>query len=246
MKWRKTMLECREYSYQELCSIFNTHDARSIKNRLTRWNVEYTYKGRGANLKFTIQNIHDPFRVFCILELSYSPQTDFRKLAYFLYYYMNDVEFYSLPCERQEQIMWMEGTPLTRQTIETYIQRLADNELILRASGNFRYYFALGDTIIDTDEETYKQAWHEYWIHIEIMPPQDAIWQKIWWRGKKTGNPGTKCILPRHMGYAERLRNGKSGSGYGRIYIIQLFRCAGIYRITNAVKICVITHILQR
>ena len=48
------MLECREYSYQELCSIFNTHDARSIKNRLTRWNVEYTYKGRGANLKFTI------------------------------------------------------------------------------------------------------------------------------------------------------------------------------------------------
>ena len=105
MKWRKTMLECREYSYQELCSIFNTHDARSIKNRLTRWNVEYTYKGRGANLKFTIQNIHDPFRVFCILELSYSPQTDFRKLAYFLYYYMNDVEFYSLPCERQEQIM---------------------------------------------------------------------------------------------------------------------------------------------
>ena len=55
----------------------------------------------------------------------------------------------------------MEGTPLTRQSIETYIQRLADNELILRASGNFRYYFALGDTIIDTDEETYNQAWHE-------------------------------------------------------------------------------------
>ena len=77
MNWRNTMLECREYSYQELCSIFNTHDARSIKNRLTRWNVEYTYKGRGANLKLTIQNIHDPFRVFCILELSYSPQTDF-------------------------------------------------------------------------------------------------------------------------------------------------------------------------
>ena len=51
------MLECREYSYQELCSIFNTHDARSIKNRLTRWNVEYTYKGRGANLKL-------PFRTY--------------------------------------------------------------------------------------------------------------------------------------------------------------------------------------
>ena len=93
------MLECREYSYQELCSIFNTRDARSIKNRLTRWNVEYTYKGRGANLKLTIQNIHDPFRVFCILELSYAPNTDFRKLAYFLYYYMNDIEFYSLPCD---------------------------------------------------------------------------------------------------------------------------------------------------
>ena len=97
------MLECREYSYQELCSIFNTRDARSIKNRLTRWNVEYTYEGRGANLKLTIQNIHDPFRVFCILELSYAPNTDFRKLAYFLYYYMNDIEFYGLPCTRQEQ-----------------------------------------------------------------------------------------------------------------------------------------------
>ena len=94
------MLECREYSYQELCSIFNTRDARSIKNRLTRWKVEYTYEGRGANLKLTIQNIRDPFRVFCILELSYAPNTDFRKLAYFLYYYMNDIEFYGLPCRK--------------------------------------------------------------------------------------------------------------------------------------------------
>ena len=109
MKWRNTMLECREYSYQELCSIFNTRDARSIKNRLTRWKVEYTYEGRGANLKLTIQNIRDPFRVFCILELSYAPNTDFRKLAYFLYYYMNDIEFYGLPCTRQEQKIRMDG-----------------------------------------------------------------------------------------------------------------------------------------
>lgn len=77
------MLECREYSYQELCSIFNTRDARSIKNRLTRWKVEYNYEGRGANLKFTIQNIHDPFRVFCILELSYAPNTGFPKTGLF-------------------------------------------------------------------------------------------------------------------------------------------------------------------
>ena len=123
------MLECREYSYQELCSIFNTHDARSIKNRLTRWNVEYTYKGRGANLKLTIQNIHDPFRVFCILELSYSPNTDFRKLAYFLYYYMNDMEFYSLPCERQEQIMWMPENPNPQYWCKTGFRR-----------GNHRFY----------------------------------------------------------------------------------------------------------
>ena len=88
--------------------------------------------------------------------------------------------------------MWMEGTPLTRQTIETYIQRLADNELILRASGNFRYYFALGDTIIDTDEVTYKQAWHEYWIHIEIMPPQDAIWKMR----RKYGGVARKQAIP--------------------------------------------------
>jgi len=69
---------------------------------------------------------------------------------------------------------------------------LADNELILRASGNFRYYFALGDTIIDTDEETYKQAWHEYWIHIEIMPPQDAIWQMR----RKYGGVARKQAIP--------------------------------------------------
>lgn len=192
MNWRKTMLECREYSYQELCSIFNTHDARSIKNRLTRWNVEYTYKGRGANLKLTIQNIHDPFRVFCILELSYAPNTDFRKLAYFLYYYMNDIDFYSLPCERQAQRIEMDGRTLTRQTIETYIRRLANKELILRASGNFRYYFALGKTLIDTDEETYKRAWHEYWIHREIMPPQNAIWRMR----RKYGGVARKQAIP--------------------------------------------------
>lgn len=186
------MLECREYSYQELSEIFNTRDNRSIKNRLTRWNVEYTCHGRGANFKLTIQNIHDPFKVFCILELSYAPNTDFRKLAYFLYYYMNDMDFYSLPCERQEQIMRMEGMPISRQTIDTYIQRLDTEGLILRRSWNFRYYFASGDTLIDTDEKTYKQAWHEYWKDKESLSSQEAIWMMR----EKYGGVAKKQAIP--------------------------------------------------
>ena len=86
----------------------------------------------------------------------------------------------------------MEGRTLTRQTMEPYIRRLADKELILRASGNFRYYFAFGKTLIETDEETYKQAWHEYWIHREIMPPQNAIWQMR----RKYGGVARKQAIP--------------------------------------------------
>ena len=76
------MLECRTSSYAELSALLHTRDSQSIKRRFERWEVKYTTTGRGAGQKFTITEIGNPFKVYCILDFGFSPQTDFTKLAY--------------------------------------------------------------------------------------------------------------------------------------------------------------------
>ena len=145
------MLECRTYSYAELSALLQTRDRQGIARRLERWEVKYTTTGRGTGQKFTITEIRNPFKVYCLLDFGFAPQTDFTKLAFFTYYL------------------------LSRQTIKTYLSRFEDADLICRGI-RFTYYFAVGKSHKNTDETTYKRAWAEYWERIhQGCPWEQAI-----------------------------------------------------------------------
>ena len=94
------MLEIRPYPYAELSQMMGTHDPEGISRRLDRWGVAFTEDGRKPQITYNIEKISDPFKVYCMLDLNYAPQTNFTKLAYFFYYFLNDDDFQRLPDER--------------------------------------------------------------------------------------------------------------------------------------------------
>ena len=137
------MLECRTYSYAELSALLQTRDRQGIARRLERWEVKYTTTGRGTGQKFTITEIRNPFKVYCLLDFGFAPQTDFTKLAFFTYYLLCDDEFQQLPSAQMEEYLQADGHTLSRQTIKTYLSRFEDADLICRGI-RFTYYFAVG------------------------------------------------------------------------------------------------------
>ena len=163
----RTMLELRTYAYAELSALFGTRDTQGIKRRLNNYEIEYTVEGRGALARFNINKINDPFKVFCIIDLNFAPQTDFSKLVYFFYYLFNDDEFLGLPRETMEARMKADNHTITRQTIQTYLDRLSAANLINQQSMEYRYYFAKGDTQRETTKEEYSASWKQYWQHKE-------------------------------------------------------------------------------
>lgn len=175
------MLECRTYTYSELSALFETRDTQGIKRRLDRWGVQYETKGRGSGIIFDIQNIAKPFEMYCMLDLGFSYSTDFQKLTLFLYYLFNDEGFAGLPCEMMEARINADDLVLSRQTIERYLKKLDANNLLLRASGEYHYYFAKNGNLIDTTKEMYSQAWREYWqAKRDGCPTRDAIGEMCW------------------------------------------------------------------
>lgn len=170
------MLECRVYTYSELSALFQTRDNQGIQRRLDRWGIRYETKGRGSGTTFDIQEIADPFKMYCMLDLGFSPNTDFEKLALFLYYLFNADGFDGLPCEMMEARIKADNFVLTRQTIENYLKKLAENNLILRNSGTYHYYFANKGNLLHATREEYSQAWREYWqAKNDGLPVRDAI-----------------------------------------------------------------------
>lgn len=169
------MLECRTYTYAELSELLGTRDSQGIKRRLNRLEIAYTTLGRRAALQFTLTEIRDPFKVYCTLDLGFSPQTDFKKLAFFTYYLLCDDEFQQFPVVQMEERLRADGHTLSRQTIKTYLSHFEDADLICRGI-RFTYYFAVGKSHKNTDETTYKRAWAEYWERIhQGCPWEQAI-----------------------------------------------------------------------
>lgn len=123
LKKEKNMLEIRPYPYAELSQMMGTHDPEGISRRLDRWGVAFTEDGRKPQITYNIEKISDPFKVYCMLDLNYAPQTNFTKLAYFFYYFLNDDDFQRLPDERLEVLMRERDHPVSRQTICLYGER---------------------------------------------------------------------------------------------------------------------------
>lgn len=156
------MLELRTYTIDEMGSILGVNDRQSIQRKLNRYGVEYSVIGRGTASEFEIKNIDDEFKLFCILDLGMSANTDFNKFLYFLYYFLNDDDFRWLPDETLEIKMDERNNHISRQTIANY-KRVLSNLNLFAKVGDYVYYFARRNNQIITDETTYKKAWREYW-----------------------------------------------------------------------------------
>lgn len=161
------MLELRTYTKQELSQIFKTTANQGIKRKLSRYGIQYTTQGRGEQITFTITQVPDPFKVFCIEHLDFNGQTDFRKLRNFLYYFFNDDEFQTLPDETKAILLSEKGKHMSRQTIAGYIRHLEKAHYISLTGGEYVYYFAYAKNRIPATKEQYSKAWKEYWTHLE-------------------------------------------------------------------------------
>lgn len=71
------MLEPREYTSVEIGSQLGTTTRQGIKRKLERYEVSFRITGRGENTIFTINEIKNEFKLFCIIELHFSAETDF-------------------------------------------------------------------------------------------------------------------------------------------------------------------------
>lgn len=157
------MLERRCYSRQELVDLFKTDRLDSIKNKLNRQGYQYTTDGRGKTFTLTITELPPRFRSFCIEELGFHPQTDFKGLKEFLYRFFLDEKFQKLPSTAMAREVNM-----SYQTINRWIDKLIKQNMIMRDWFEFNY-FAHGrdsaDNIITfpIDKDTYSNAWSAYW-----------------------------------------------------------------------------------
>lgn len=158
----KTMLELRTYTIDEIASILGVNDRQGIQRKLNRYGVKYSASGWGTRTKFEIKNIADEFKLFCILDLGMSANTNFNKFLYFMYYFLNDEDFRWLPDETLEIKMDEQKKHISRQTIANYKDKL-ERAKLFHTSYEYVYYFARGGKQILADEIIYKKAWREYW-----------------------------------------------------------------------------------
>lgn len=156
------MLELRTYTIDEMGSILGVNDKQGIQRKLNRYGVKYSVSGWGTATKFEIKNIDDEFKLFCILDLGMSANTNFNKFLYFMYYFLNDEDFRWLPDETLEIKMDERESHISRQTIANYKIVLSRLNLFAKV-GDYVYYFARRNNQIITDETIYKKAWREYW-----------------------------------------------------------------------------------
>ena len=180
------MLEVRKYPKDEIAEILHTSNNQGIARKLDRLGVAFSYSGRGSNRVFDIKEIpaKSRFKVFCVIDLGMSTQTDFTKFRNFVYYFMNDEDFRQLPNETLERRMAENGVPVSRQTIMHYKEKMAEANLI--ADGDYIYYFARGGQQNIVNEEKYKAAWGEYWENKDKMGSREAM---AWVCAKYGGYP---------------------------------------------------------
>lgn len=161
------MLEEKEYTKAEIESILNVNSREKVKRKLDTYDVKYQIEGRG-DYKIRIISINDPFKLFCILELSFPAQTDFVKLRNFIYFFLNYEDFMSLPNEKMQLFLVSKGKPISRQTIGKWQNHLI-NLTVINESSDYNYYFSYKGTLTTTDHNTYLKAWHMYFYQVDTL-----------------------------------------------------------------------------
>ena len=178
------MLEVKTYSIQEIREILGSKTKQSIDGKLKRYDVLFETTGRGEKLIYTIKKFNDPFKVFCITELGFDANSDFRHLRHFFYHFFCDDYFMSMPDEIKEHLMdTAYHYHISRQSIAKYERQLA-RKYYVSLDGEYFYYFAFHKTQTLTTREKYLKAWHMYWYWIEQgADSRDAMGEVIFTYG---------------------------------------------------------------
>ncbi len=165
---RKTMLELKTYGFAEIAAYLRVRRSRGVRDKLTRYNVEFTEGGGHADQDktYTITAIQDPFKLFCVFDLEIAPQTDFIKLRDFTVYLLSVDDFNWRPMEMMEEYLRRFANGPSRQTISHYIKYFTDRDLIAM-NGDYVYYKVNKDRGVQKHEiitkEQYAAAWAVYW-----------------------------------------------------------------------------------
>ena len=175
------MIELKTYTLNELEELIHSNGRQAVERKLKNYDISFQSIGeRAPNIKYTITNIADPFKPYCVFDLGFSPQVDFYKLRHFLYHYFCDDIFMSMPDEVKEHRMRNYEHPISRQTIANYEERLDALGYITVHTTDFIYYFAYQHEQRIVEKAEYCEAWRGYWKMIDDGNfSQDAIYQMI-------------------------------------------------------------------
>lgn len=163
------MLELKTYLLSDLKAYFHTGNRQSTNNKLNRYGVKYiihTETARSRNPFYEITEITDPFRLYCVFDLDFPPQTVFTKLRDFLFYLFGDPDFNWRPKEMMEEYLREKGCGMSRQTISNYLKRLEKYDFFCD-KGDYVYYRVYKYYGVQKHEivskEAYSEAWRIYW-----------------------------------------------------------------------------------
>ena len=160
------MLECKKYPAPEMWRYLGVKDNDNAKKKLNRYDVVCFVNGRAKNATFNITKINDPFKVYCVFEMGFDPNSDFRKLRNYLFFLLGEDEYCWLPDEPMAAYMKSKGYTISRPTIAKYRERL--ERLGYIHGGEFIYYRVYRDEhdrqhYQEVEKEQYCWAWHLYW-----------------------------------------------------------------------------------
>ncbi len=163
------MLEKRIYSRQELIEIYKTDRLDAIKKKIKRDGYSYIDNGRGKSYTMQITALPDgdkEFSKYCVEELGFKPQTDFKKLKAFIYNYLYNDEFMTLQYNEMQEQLKLQGVEISLPTISGYNEHLIDIgwTYIETFYENIYYVF---DTSSNhnryIEKEEYKEMYKKYW-----------------------------------------------------------------------------------
>lgn len=143
--------------------MFGTRSVEGLKRKFEGYGIDFETTGRGENTIFKIKNIENEFKIFCITDLKFDANTNFQKVQNLYYHFFNDEIFSALPDDVKEYQLRAMSKDVSRQSIARYLEKLERNNLIIRNTNNFLYYFAYGQTQRFVEKEDYTGAWAEYY-----------------------------------------------------------------------------------
>ena len=169
------MLEIKEYTRSELIELYKTSRIDAIRNKIQREGYKFTENGWGKKYTMTITNLPDQdlvFRDYCINELNFAPQTDFKLLKVFLYNFIFDDTFKDLQFNEMVKRLAEQNIRIAAQTVSRYFNHLKNlgwiDYLALSADDYIYYIYDLKDRRNKyITAELYKEAWKEYWKQVE-------------------------------------------------------------------------------